>query len=129
MWSKKFWLEALERAVKTFAQTLVGLIIGDAAIDHVYATITAKLGMAGMAAGVSLLTSIAGTQVGANNSPAWLPESEDPPAPRKRGDAGAVGIEGIFVILIVLALAVWLGLAVHPLFFLLIFLLLFFALV
>lgn len=105
MWSKKFWLEALERAVKTFAQTLAGLLIGDAAIDHVYATLSAKVGMAGMAAGISLLTSLAGTQVGANNSPAWLPEKDDPPAPRrKRTERGDIGLVTLLVILVVACL-------------------------
>ena len=58
MLTKTFWLAAIERAIKTFAQTAAALLTGSATglleVDWLQLT-----SVAGMAALVSLLTSIA----------------------------------------------------------------------
>lgn len=64
MWSKKFWLDALERAIKTGAQTLLGVFGGLTAIDELDWT---AVGIAVASAVVlSILTSIVSSQVGSN---------------------------------------------------------------
>lgn len=62
MWTKKFWMDAAERAIKTAAQTLIGAIGGLTAIDEFD---WAAVGIAtGVATLLSLLTSIVSSQVG-----------------------------------------------------------------
>lgn len=58
LWTRRFWEAAGERAVKTFAQTLAALIVADGTglMDTAWVAI---LSTAGMAALVSLLTSVA----------------------------------------------------------------------
>lgn len=62
MWTSKFWKAAGERAVKTFAQALVAAIgagaAGVADVDWLQA-----VSVAGLAAVISVLTSIGSTQV------------------------------------------------------------------
>lgn len=75
MRSKAFWVDAGERAVRTFAQALIaaiaaGLVITDAAAWG-FALLTAVV-----AALVSLLTSVAGSAVGDPDSPSILPAVE-----------------------------------------------------
>lgn len=55
MWSKTFWRDAAERAVKTAAQSAIGVLTATplANIDW-----EAGVGIVGVATGVSLLTSI-----------------------------------------------------------------------
>lgn len=62
-----FWKDALERAVKTFAQTLVALL-GAGAVDILTIDWQARLSVAAGAALVSVLTSIASSQVGDKDS-------------------------------------------------------------
>ncbi len=69
MFTKRFWLDALERSLKTFAQTLaaafpVGQVVG---FDWKAALVTAAL-----AAGASVLTSIASSAQSDSISPASL---------------------------------------------------------
>ena len=62
MWTKRFWLDALERAIKTGAQVLLGVISGLTAIDELdWAAVGITVGVAVAA---SLLTSIISSQVG-----------------------------------------------------------------
>ena len=56
--SKLFWYDALERAIKTFAQTLVALL-GAGAIDVLQVDWGQRLSVSAGAALVSVLTSIA----------------------------------------------------------------------
>ena len=58
MWEKKFWLAVFERAVKTFCQAAVALLIGDGIgiTDVNWASVAS---IAGLATVVSILTSIA----------------------------------------------------------------------
>ncbi len=57
MFTRLFFKDAVERALKTFAQTLASLLVGDGTgileVDW-----TARLSVAGLAALVSVLTSI-----------------------------------------------------------------------
>ena len=57
LWTRTFWRAAGERSAKTFAQTLAALLIADGTglLDSVWLP---RLSAAGMAALVSLLTSI-----------------------------------------------------------------------
>lgn len=65
IWTAAFWLAAIERAVKTFAQTLAALLVGDGAglltIDWIGVG-----SVAGLAALVSILTSVASSQAGSD---------------------------------------------------------------
>lgn len=73
MGTKKFWAAALERAVKTTAQTLTAaLVVGGADLLSVgwkQALVTA--GLAGLG---SLLTSIGSTKVADSSSPSLVKE-------------------------------------------------------
>lgn len=60
---KQFILDTLERAVKTFAQTLVALL-GAGAVDILHTDWKARLSVSAGASVISLLTSIASYPVG-----------------------------------------------------------------
>jgi hypothetical protein len=73
MRNSDFWLDALERAVRTFAQALLGaltagLIVTDAAQWR------AALIASAVAAFASLLTSVVASGVGEKGTPSLLPE-------------------------------------------------------
>lgn len=68
--TKAFWVAALERAVKTFAQTLVGLFVGDSTVTSV--NWTSSLVVAATAAVVSLATSVASLGSGPTGSPSLV---------------------------------------------------------
>ncbi len=77
MYTKTFWLETLERALKTFAQTTVAsLPLATAAVTMTLATFwpvfLAAAGTGVAAAIISLLTSLASTMVGNKNSPSLV---------------------------------------------------------
>lgn len=91
MFDNKFWLASAERAVKTFAQTLVALIGTEMVGIH-----TLEWGMmlstALTATVLSLLTSLASANLGKNPGPSLVDESTHPdtvvvevevPAPKK----------------------------------------------
>ncbi|WP_029926391.1 holin [Nocardia otitidiscaviarum] len=62
MWVYQFWADTAERALKTFAQVLVGFIaVGTVLTDISWGS---ALSMAATAALVSVLTSIASSRVG-----------------------------------------------------------------
>lgn len=71
MFTYRFWQLAGERAIKTFAQSLVA-IFSAAGVGLLTASWTTALSTAGMATLLSVLTSIASTQVGSPNSPSLL---------------------------------------------------------
>lgn len=63
MFTKAFWVDALERAVRTGAQVLLGAITGTAAVSELdWAVVGITTGVAVLA---SLLMSLAGSRVGA----------------------------------------------------------------
>ncbi len=68
MLSKVFWLQSLDRAVRTFAQTLVA-VLGANSVGLLDAPWTASLSTAGMAAVLSLLTSVAASNAGTPGTP------------------------------------------------------------
>lgn len=75
MRSKAFWLDAAERAVRTFAQALVAVLAAGFVVTDGAAWTQALLS-AVLAALVSVLTSIAGSAVGDGSTPSFLPEAQ-----------------------------------------------------
>lgn len=73
MFNFYFWVAAAERALKTLAQTLVALI-GANAVSVMELDWPQMLGVAGTAAVVSILTSLASAPFGANNGPSLVDE-------------------------------------------------------
>jgi hypothetical protein len=81
----KFWLATLERAVKTFAQTLLGvLVIGTGFDDVAWGEV---LSVAGVAALASVLTSVIGAGLG-NDGPSLASEELVPATPPDKGIGG-----------------------------------------
>ena len=68
MFSTTFWRYAFERAIKTFAQTVVALLSASG-IGLLNAPWIQVLSVAGMTALLSVLTSVASTRVGEPDSP------------------------------------------------------------
>lgn len=68
MFTVPFWKAAAERAVKTFAQTLV-VLLGASAVDILAVDWPQALSLAAGAAVVSVLTSIASDAVTAQDGP------------------------------------------------------------
>ncbi len=72
--SAAFWASTAERTIKTFAQSLLALFLGDSALSVISVDWTSGLAVAGTAALVSVLTSIASGTVGPDNSPSLVGE-------------------------------------------------------
>jgi hypothetical protein len=72
MFTAAFWLAAGERAVKTFAQSLVALFIGGSTVITI--DWQQALALAGTATLISVLTSIASLPLGPAGSPSLVPE-------------------------------------------------------
>lgn len=68
MWTLNFWKDAGERAVSTFAQTLLAALGTDAVVSEVQLGWQGLLITAGVAAGLSLLKSMAASRVGSKQS-------------------------------------------------------------
>lgn len=83
MWTAKFWSETIERAIRAAAWYILATVsVTNSVVNH--AVGWAAIGYStGAVFGLSVIASVAGTGVGAANSPALLPESVDPPAPRR----------------------------------------------
>jgi len=77
MRTRQFWTDALERAVRTFAQALVAMLVVGFVFTDVAAWGEALLASA-VAALISLLTSVAASGVGDPSSPSLLPTVEQP---------------------------------------------------
>lgn len=69
--TKLFWLGALERALKTFAQTLVALLSGDG-LGLLTAPWGTAASIAGMAAVLSVLTSVGSVGSGDTGTPSLV---------------------------------------------------------
>lgn len=78
--SKPFLTATAERAIKTFAQALAALLIG-AGTDLISTDWAANLSIAGMAAVVSILTSIGSSAVGSDPGPSLADEKVDTEVP------------------------------------------------
>jgi hypothetical protein len=76
MFHRSFWIAAVERAIKTFAQTAVALVGGDAVLSIVDIDAGAIAGVAGTAAVVSVLTSLASIPLSQGSSPSLVPAAE-----------------------------------------------------
>lgn len=76
MWTLAFWKAASERAVKTFAQALVAVMTADG-FGLLDADWPARLSAAGLAALLSLLTSIGSAGAG-NPGPSLSTEAVEP---------------------------------------------------
>jgi len=73
MWTKKFWMDALERVLRTMAQALIAVLgtnaLGIIGLDWMQtASITATAGL------LSLLTSIVASQVGDKGTTQFMKE-------------------------------------------------------
>lgn len=78
--SASFWLDALERAVKTAAQALLSVwLVGDVAFNIIGVDWSSALGIAGGAAVISLLTSIVSAPIGTSGTASLV--SSEPAAP------------------------------------------------
>ena len=75
MRTKTFWANAAERAVRTFAQALVAVLVAGFVFTDAAAWGEALLSAA-VAALVSLLTSVAASGVGDPESPSFVDEGE-----------------------------------------------------
>jgi hypothetical protein len=76
MFQRAFWIAAIERAIKTFAQTAVALIGGDAVLSIVDVDAGGIAGISGTAAVVSVLTSLASIPLSQGSSPSLVPDAE-----------------------------------------------------
>lgn len=76
---KHFWLAAAERAIKTFAQALVALFV--AGVTVLTIDWQQGLAVAGTAALVSLLTSVASLRLGPFEGPSLAGEAVVEPLP------------------------------------------------
>ena len=74
MFTKQFWKDTAERAVRTFAQTLIGALGAGFVVTDI-AQWKAALIASGFAAVLSVLMSLAGTRVGDDQSPAFFEEA------------------------------------------------------
>ena len=74
MFTAQFWKDAGERAVKTFAQTLLALVLAAGVTSIVALNWPVLLGTAGTAALVSLLTSLASTFAGEEKTASLVDE-------------------------------------------------------
>lgn len=72
----KFWRGTIERAIKTFAQTLGGLILAVEGFNFFSAEWMEMVGVALTAAALSVLTSLGSEPVGEPNSASLLPEPQ-----------------------------------------------------
>jgi hypothetical protein len=80
MLSSRFWLSALERALKTAAQTLIAVWpLGENAFGLLDIDWKKSLSIAGLAAALSLLTSLISAPVGPDNSPSLVGEPPKEP--------------------------------------------------
>lgn len=73
MLTASFWTGAVDRAGKSFAQSLLLLWGADAGLDILHVNIPSALGVAVGAAVLSLLSSIASTPVGDQGTTSFLP--------------------------------------------------------
>lgn len=77
MFDSRFWIAASERAIKTFAQTLVALI-GTGAVGVMDIDWLQMLGISATATILSILSSVASANFGANPGPSLADETIEP---------------------------------------------------
>jgi hypothetical protein len=95
MFTKRFWLSLAERAGKTFAQSLGALLTADG-VGLLDIDWPAALSAAGMAAFLSVLTSIASERIGPDQSPSLVGEPPKQPEALLEDEApGAHALDGV----------------------------------
>ncbi|WP_280420652.1 holin [Nocardia carnea] len=72
MFTKKFWQDTAERATKTFVQAAIPIVTVSTFLDPDWGSIASGVGLAAVAAGMSVLTSIGSTLRGDSESPSLL---------------------------------------------------------
>lgn len=77
MFTKTFAVQTLERAIKTFAQTLVALA-GASQMDWMSLDWQQLVATSAIAAGLSVLTSIASDKIGPANTPSTVDVYQGP---------------------------------------------------
>lgn len=77
MFTKPFLIQTVERAVKTFAQTVVALA-GASKLDWLSLDWPQLLATAGIAAILSILSSVASDKIGPANTPSIVPVYQGP---------------------------------------------------
>ena len=83
MFTYRFWQLASERALKTFAQSLLA-ILSATGVGLLTAPWTTALSTAGMTAVLSVLTSMASASVGEPDTPSLLPPAAMSPPPERK---------------------------------------------
>lgn len=107
MWSKKFLADLMERSIKAALWALLGTLGADATGTLTGVDWPGALNVAGYAFAIAVIANVLGTKagIGAPNSASFLPETVDPPAPRRKRNArGDIGLVTLLVILVVAAL-------------------------
>lgn len=86
MWSRKFWLDLLERSTKAAGWSVFGTLGAGAAGTLTGVDWLGVLNVAGFVLVVAALGNFLGARagLGAPNSASFLPEQTDPPAPRRK---------------------------------------------
>jgi hypothetical protein len=73
MLGQAFWIGLVDRAIKSFAQALIVLWGADQGLSILNVNIGGALGVAGMAAVLSALTSLASAPLGESGTTSFLP--------------------------------------------------------
>lgn len=79
MFGRYFWQSTAERAVKSFAQSLLALLSAGQ-IGLLQVAWLTTLSTAGMATLLSVLSSVASSRIGAAGTPSAVPHPASPPA-------------------------------------------------
>jgi hypothetical protein len=77
MFTKQFWIDASERALKTFAQTFLAMIASVTVFDALKADWQTLLGVSLGAAVLSYLTSIVSAEIGDHGSASLVAKKPD----------------------------------------------------
>lgn len=75
--TKTFWADAVERSIKTIAQTMVALLTASGILGLLNIEWVGLLSVSGLAGLISLLTSIASSGKGDSNSASLVVETKD----------------------------------------------------
>lgn len=98
MFTTKFWLDVLERTVKTFAQTWAALLSASGLDIIDVSSIWEQVQVSLLAALAALLMGVAGHQIGSERTAAWLPAGPDSEA----GQSQIVILLAVVLLLIIL---------------------------
>jgi hypothetical protein len=76
MFTKAFWVDTLERVIRTFAQALIANGLFDTASADLETTVATKVTLAAGTAGLALLMAVAGQGLGNRESASFLPPAD-----------------------------------------------------